>query len=213
MNLTREPGHSSRSCRSGGNRFGVAGRLSSAGSIAARNGEGPLADGPPRAPAVRRAGEEEPASTRPPRLPGGHTATTVSFGGIARRARLPSRRGRGLRHSGGERGGRHLEQRVGMVELAGWNRRTRPYSPSYPASLMTSPRRSRSIASVSGVPPMTARSSAGTSRRMASSGPNAATRRSMTALTRLLFGPTERISPMISASGTRLLKPAAFSGR
>jgi len=89
----------------------------------------------------------------------------------------------------------------------------RPYSPSYPASLMTSPRRSRVIVSVSGGPPMRASSSVGTSRGIASSGPKAATSRSMTAFTLLLFGPTERISLMISASGTGLLKPAAPSGR
>jgi hypothetical protein len=112
-------------------------------------------------------------------LPGGHAATAVSFGSVVPcPGSFPVAGGAGFLVTGGEAG--TSKSALAWSSSPGRNRRTRPYSPSYPASLMTSPRRSRLIASVSAVPPIPARSSAGTSWRMASSGPNAATSRSMT---------------------------------
>ena len=108
---------------------------------------------------------------------------------------------------------RQIEKRAGTVEFARTEQPDAAVLPVVPGILDDLARRSRVIASVSGDPPMRANSSAGTSRRIASSGPKAATSRTMTAFTLLLFGPTERISLMISASGTRLLKSAASSGR
>src|SRR6516225_1584078 len=67
--------------------------------------------------------------------------------------------------------------------------------------------------SLSREPPARCRSSSGTSRRMLSSGPSAATSRPASPVTFLLFGPVPKISPMIWGSWIRLVKPAAPSGR
>src|SRR2546430_194180 len=78
---------------------------------------------------------------------------------------------------------------------------------------MTSPRRSRAMASPSSDPPTRRTSSTGTSRRIPSSGPSAATSRPTSPFTFLLFGPVPRSSPMMYGSWIRLVNPAAPGGR
>ena len=85
----------------------------------------------------------------------------------------------------------------------GSNRVITPYSPSYPATRRTAPRRSRPIASRRISPPAWPMSSSGTVRRMSSSAPRAATRWFSCDSTVLDFAPTPWISPRISCSWMR----------
>ena len=106
-----------------------------------------------------------------------------------------------------------LPQVVGEIMATGPNRETTPYSPSYPASRRTSPRRRRLTASPSRLPPTRRRSSTSALVRMPSSGPRAATSLSTSAPTFLLFGPVAMISPTTCGSCTRLVNPGAPGGR
>ena len=101
------------------------------------------------------------------------------------RRRMPARAGvsgrlrprRGRRPRSEVPSGRSRANSPASSSSPGWNSRIVPYSPSYPASLITSLRRSRAMPSPSSEPPTRLMSSSGTSRRMPSSGPSAATSR------------------------------------
>ena len=108
---------------------------------------------------------------------------------------------------GADRAGR--SNSAAPLSSAGSNNRIVPYTPSYPASRRTSPRRSRAMASATMDGARAARSSSGTAPRMESSGPNRSTMALTCVVTDFDLAPTPAISPSISGSGTNDANPAA----
>ena len=139
---------------------------------------------------------------------GGGIGTGFSFSG-ARRA-VGARRGLGTTTGAATSNSASVSE---IRSSSGSNSRMIPYSPSKPGVRLTCPARSRRIASPSSSPPTRVTSSSGTVRRIASSGPSAATSVLSFASTVFERGPTPLISPRIWLSCTRCTTSGASAGR